>query len=279
MLSFVKGRLNAQLAYFSLASRPFYISPQRRPRSQIIVSLTSFPDRINYVHLVVKSLFYQTLRPKEVVLVLATEQFPNQRLPSKLQNWAKRGLTIKWTSKDIRSYKKLLPIYDQYKHHPILTVDDDFIYDPNLIETLYTASTRHPKSIVGGVGWELSTTTQGLSKYNTWKRATPSTPSKKVFLTGNGGILYPPGVLEERTLCRTSDALKVCPTADDIWFWANSFSHGAQRFCLNQLLACPYPRKTSWPELQTLNRELGANDLQLAAAIDYFGIASDIFRR
>ena len=55
------------------------------PREETVtVSLTSFPARIEYVHLAIKSLMLQSYKPDRVVLWLAEEQFPDHKLPEQL---------------------------------------------------------------------------------------------------------------------------------------------------------------------------------------------------
>ena len=55
-------------------------------QSKIIVSLTTFPARIGYVHLAIKSLLHQTKRPNKVILWLGEEFFPEgeNNLPESL---------------------------------------------------------------------------------------------------------------------------------------------------------------------------------------------------
>ena len=46
-------------------------------KSDIIISLASYPDRIDTVHLTIMTLLSQNVRPRAVMLCLAKEQFPN----------------------------------------------------------------------------------------------------------------------------------------------------------------------------------------------------------
>ncbi len=55
---------------------------------QVVVSLTSYPPRIEAVEQVVKSLLAQTIRPWKIVLWLANKEFPGGEtsLPAGLVN-------------------------------------------------------------------------------------------------------------------------------------------------------------------------------------------------
>lgn len=48
--------------------------------SNVIVSLTSYPVRIDTIWLTVMILLHQTEKPKKIILWLAEEQFPNKEL-------------------------------------------------------------------------------------------------------------------------------------------------------------------------------------------------------
>lgn len=82
----------------------------------IIVSLTSFPARINMVHETIDTLLEQTLKPDKIVLWLTKNQFPNgdKDLPSNLLRQKKFGLEIEYYEENIKSYTKLLPSLQKY---------------------------------------------------------------------------------------------------------------------------------------------------------------------
>ena len=60
---------------------------------RIIVSLTSYPPRINSVHKVIESLYRQTVPADEIVLYLSLDEFPEtkQDLPETLRSLDGRG--------------------------------------------------------------------------------------------------------------------------------------------------------------------------------------------
>ena len=120
---------------FRLAKR--FIFPNKgithiKREQKIIVSLTSYPQRIDIVYKVIDSLLRQSLKPDVVVLWLARDEFPRQEqsLPRELRRYIKFGLTIRWCE-NLRSYKKLIPSLKAYPSDTIVTADDDILYPEN----------------------------------------------------------------------------------------------------------------------------------------------------
>ena len=68
----------------------------RKPR--VIVSLTSFPERIPYVHKTIETILNQSVKPDMVILWLAREQprSKEKELPKDLLKLRRYGLTIRW---------------------------------------------------------------------------------------------------------------------------------------------------------------------------------------
>jgi hypothetical protein len=93
-----------------------------------------------------------------------------------------------------------------------------------------------------------------------------------VFLTGVGGILYPPDLLPVDLLTDADLATTLCPTADDVWFWAVARCAGVPCECLGLESFRPCPQQADTPELQTINLGQGQNDVQLSRVIDHFGL-------
>lgn len=208
----------------------------------VIVSLTSFPQRINIVVKTIKTLLTQTMKPDMVILWLAPEQFPNgeKDLPDELLDLKQYGLTIDWY-KDIRSYKKIIPSLKKYPNAVIITTDDDIYYAPDTVETLYNSYLEHrdeiqahrcdwlkisPPPIKGGndaydvqLTWE-KTRELYLDKHR----------GKASFfnrLTGYGAVLYPPNCFYKDVL--DEDIIKnTIPTHDDIWLWAMAVLNGVK---------------------------------------------------
>lgn len=208
-----------QKRWEKLSNRKKYLGINKPERKElIIVSLTTFPDRIENVHLVIKTLLVQSIKPDKVILWLAKEQFPNRMndLPDSLLELQKYGLTISWCN-DIRSYKKLIPTIKEYPNSCIITADDDIYYHPKMIERLFKAYKKDPSSIhchrVTKFYLENGRFRAVPGGYEIYKH-----PSFLHKLTGVGGVLYPPNSLY-KDICREDLFMKLAPTNDDIWFW------------------------------------------------------------
>lgn len=202
---------------------------------QLIVSLTTYPKRIGVVHLVIKSLLCQTIKPDKIILWLAEEQFPNKEkdLPKELLELEKYGLTICWCN-DIRSYKKLIPTIKKYPDSYIITFDDDLYYLPSTVERLYKAALKNPHMIHCHRGTKIIvnddnyiTIPGGYVKYNK--------PTFLHKLTGCSGVCYPPNVLHEDVI-NEKLFMKLAPTNDDIWFWLMGVLKGTKCNIINNNL-------------------------------------------
>ena len=189
--------------------------------SDIIVSLTSFPERINEVPYCIYSLLNQNLKPKKVVLWLASEEFPNKEndLPSQLLDFLDYGFDIMWCD-NLKSFKKLIPSLKEFHSNIIVTADDDVFYPNNWLESLYNTYLLNLDSIICTRCRKIKIKDNTLDKYETWLLSQDSEkPSFLNLMTGIGGVLYPPNSLNINVFDYDL-AKKLCPNADDMWFWA-----------------------------------------------------------
>ena len=102
--------------------------PQDAP---FVVSLTSFPPRIKHLWMVIDTLMRQTCRPAAINLVLCESEFPDRKLPSKLQRYTACGLRIMWVEENLKPHKKYYYSFLEElagKKRCVITVDDDIFY-------------------------------------------------------------------------------------------------------------------------------------------------------
>ena len=191
--------------------------PIDKNKPKLIVSLTSFPYRIPTVHMTIESILNQTYKPNLIVLQLAEEEFPNKEkdLPENLLKLTKCGLIIKWNKINTKSYKKLIPTLKEYPNDIIITIDDDIIYDINMIKYLWDSYIKNPDYIC------CHRTTKILWNDDSFivkPKHFYKKPSFANKLVGCGGVLYPPNSLYKDVL-NDELFLSLAPTNDDIWFW------------------------------------------------------------
>lgn len=186
---------------------------------KIIISLTSFPDRINIIHNTIKSLFNQSIQIDEIVLWLAKEQFSKIEIPVSLKRYENYGLKIKYCD-DLKSHKKYYYTMLENPNDVVITVDDDLIYPENTIEKLILKHYEFPNCIICNEGREIIVNEQNkLSDYTTWKKNTiegVKSPSSRILPVGCGGVLYPPNSLNEKAFDKEL-IQELAPYTDDLW--------------------------------------------------------------
>lgn len=193
---------------------------------QIVVSLTSFEKRISDVYLCIESLMQQSLRPDRIVLWLSSENFPDRRVPELLRKQQQRGLDIVFKDEDLGPYKKFVYALEHYPDSLIITVDDDLLYPPDMVEQLYQAWRDDPSVIHCHRAHTMQVNREGQPlPYRKWSNGCAGEQaSPLVFPTGMGGVLYFPGALHEEVLNR-GQFMRLCPNADDIWLKAMSLKN------------------------------------------------------
>ena len=197
---------------------------QEKRKDKIVVSLTTFPERINKVSVVINQLLTQSLKPDKLILWLAKNQFPNKEkdLPDELLNLKQYGLTIGWCE-DLRSYKKLIPTLKEHKNDIIITFDDDIYYEKNSIEKLYNAYLKNKNAIQVNRYSKLYFKNNKYCFYKAkelyFDNQDNSRPKFSNTIIGCGGVLYPANSLHSDVLLEDKFK-KIIPTQDDIWFWA-----------------------------------------------------------
>lgn len=203
------------------------VSDEHMCESEVIISLTTYGNRINTVYLAIASLMRQSMRANRIILWLSEKEFRGGTLPATLRLLEKKGLEIKYC-RDTRSYKKLIPTLSLYPDAIIITVDDDAIYDFELVDRLVRAHISEPTTVWGNRVHRMSIDKKGnIAPYKKWRSAVPMEESELNFATGVGGILYPPHIFLPEILDE-SKFMTLAPTADDIWFKAMELKSGVK---------------------------------------------------
>lgn len=247
--------------------------------SGIVVSLTSYPKRIYDIHLSLQSLLMQTLRPEKIVLWLGEELFPRHEadVPKKTLDLRSRGLEIRFTH-DCRAFTKLLPALAAFPEKTIVTADDDIYYDPDWLERLVAAAKQDPRAVWAIRAQKIGVQGDVIQDCLKWRTMTEgSMPRYDNFLTGVGGVLYPPHSLAMPLCADERLFMSLAPLNDDVWFWAMAVMNGtgvgvADGFP-GYLTYVNKPREYGFNDdgrLYAVNKGENMHNIQFAAVLEHF---------
>ena len=244
--------------------------------SSLVVTLTSYPARIGQVHRTVRTLLWQAEHPI-VILYLALEQFPRRDLdlPPNLARLLRNQsrFEVRYVNSDTRSFKKLVPALTEFPDKCIVTADDDVLYRRGWLKTLVLTADRHPQTIVGTRGTTMTVEDGAFTTYSSWAPAPFNRSGMDVFLTGRGGILYPPRALDP-IAAEISVATTVCPDTDDIWFKLAALAAGTPAVradCGRELVRSTLRSQGGLYESNVNGHQ---NDRSLARALAHFGTST-----
>lgn len=246
---------------------------------EVVVSLTSYGIRATEsLPFALYSLINQTHTPNRIVVWLDNLHFSDSSLTKPLHKLKDYGVEFYYIE-DIRSYKKLIPALNKYPDSIIITVDDDWYYNPHTVEWLlndYSKSDKH--TVFGTWGYRPSIIDGMFAPYNSWSVENDLTRDD-VSLIGCGGILYPPHIFDEE-IFKKELFMSQAPTADDLWFWVMERRLGirSQLSTING-----YGLHTAVDRINTfepnrpgslyyINEVNGQNDIQLQKLIEYYTI-------
>lgn len=258
--------------FISTKANPKYsISNKNYTSNNIIVSLTSFPVRINRIWLVLESLLRQEIKPDRIILWISEKQFTSSdKLPKKLLKLKKRGIEIRFCENDLRSHKKYYYALKEFSNSNIITVDDDVFYHSKTLSYLLDAKNKYPNTICCNEASNIKTLGGEIMPYREWENVIgASAPTFNIIPIGVGGVLYPPGALYSDVL-NEKIFIETCFFADDIWLNVMSRLQGTKvtktSFNSHYLPVINFKNIT----LNSINVREGLNDKQLASIRKYY---------
>lgn len=246
------------------------LQTRRDAANPVVLTVTSYPPRFPTLALTLKSLLLQSLRPQQTILWVAHDDAA--KLPASVLALQKDGLTIRTTA-DTRSYKKIIPAIEAFPQASLVIADDDTYYWPRWLEELVTAAVPGAHEVICHRAHRIILGADGLPRpYGEWEEETAEKgPSRLLFPTGIGGVLYPPGIFAA-DVTRQDLFTQYCPQADDIWlFWMSSLSGarfrrvGAPRNFITWLSS----QQVGLLQSNVLNTD--GNDRQIARMIEVYG--------
>jgi hypothetical protein len=257
-----KAYYHSRLGWTCLANR-YGRSPITHPGGPV-VSLTTYGNRIQSVHLAIESIGRGQMLPSRIILWLDGASLVDT-LPIGIRRLKKRGLEIKFCN-DYGPYKKFYPYVESLSEFrdPLVTADDDVLYPSYWLMKLAEAFRQFPHVINCHRARVMGVSQVGIAKYEGWKMAGSTMPSYCHCATGVGGVIYPP--LFQQELKKQGTAfLTCCPKGDDIWLHVQALRAGykVRQVSKKSFRLLEIPR-TQEIALQDCNVTRGGNDRQIA---------------
>lgn len=246
-----------------------------------IISLTAISGRIDRVEITVASILKQTQKPHSINLYVSEE--PHlidegiRRDSTALRRISDLGVNV-YLVPNIGPYRKQVPLVIQLRatsasdKAPIITIDDDVIYPPDIIYRLMTALETE-EAVIAHRGRELVFEGQLLASYKNF--SAPQIRSSLLNMgTGKNGIAYRLGYFPSNYEDFIGHIL--APTADDIWCkWATS------SYCIPTVILEPtaaYDQSLDFKEVEPNDKNglfhkfnaKGANDIAIENMEKYF---------
>lgn len=232
--------------------------------ADLTVSLTSYPARFATLHLVLRAMLSQSLRPDRVILWL--DDGDQHLLPPDVT--ALPGLTIA-VCPNWRCYKKLIPTLAAEPGSYIVTADDDVYYPKDWLAGLVRAAAS---GVVCHRGHRIRLDGQGLPlRYRDWQRNIDAPDqSHLIFPTGVGGVIYAPGVFHP-DVCDADLFQRLAPGADDLWlYWMHRLAGSVPQKIGGRFRIVEWP-DTQRQNLRASNLSQDGNDRAIAALVAHYG--------
>lgn len=214
-------KTNTAFQNFRYKYLPISYGVSKQPiETPIVVSLTSYPARFPTLHICLKSILNQTLKPSKVILWLDKYVSLNE-IPQRILKLQKKGLEIRNISENLKPHIKYFYAMKEFRDACIVTVDDDVIYTKDMLASLFASFKKHPDCIsarrVHKIQYDIN---NHPVNYNSWdydcKKETE--PSKKLLATGVGGVLYPPHIFDmDSRNFNPKNIIENAWSVDDIW--------------------------------------------------------------
>ena len=248
-----------------------------RTKEEVIVSMTSHPGRINMILPCVQSLLSQSSRPEKLLLWLAKPQFPNLKedLPKELVKLAQNNkyFEIRWTDDDLGPHKKYYYVMQEYPELPVITVDDDVIYDKMLVSRLMNSYRQYPHCISSmRTNMIMFDSNGSFQSYYGWVldySVLKDTPSAQLLPTGVGGVLYPPHAVPEFAFNKEA-IQETCLYADDLWLKVSTLHNGYKTVLVKDYTTFEQIPGTNETALWRMNVTRNNNDVALSRIMDYY---------
>ncbi len=271
--------------YYKLtnSNNKYAIKYNRKEKSEsFVVSLTTFPLRIDKVWITIESILHQNIKPDKIILWLYEGEFNDKSsLPKNLLKLEKRGLQIRFCNENLMPHLKYFYSMKKYQDANIITIDDDIIYAPDLIEKLKIAHKKYPRAICSIISREIHVKGEKIYPSGQWKYLNVNTsPRYRNLVMGVGGTLYPKNSLHPEVF-NLKNLKSMSLRADDLWLKVMSIKSNIKVLSLageysRFFLPTIFENNIS---LMDSNIGMGENDIIFKNLLKYYKIPISLFEK
>lgn len=254
-------------------------------RSDIIISFTTIPERIEEIDLTLKSLLWQDRTPASINLYLPYKSFRNGLeyvIPERFTRL--KSLNIIRVEEDFGPASKFIhALRSLPEDQKILVVDDDNIYPQSYVSQFEQASDKNPESIVCASGWRVpddlidKPTTFWSNITKTPPTPVPGTRVSKNYQTdiiqGYSGYVLKPSFFDMEELTNYEGVPKQVRFVDDVWVSAHAkvekIIFPMKRFCYSPFFKGDFYKSSSLAKINNHGKE-DHYDRNNSVALRYF---------
>ncbi|MEQ8905493.1 hypothetical protein [Ekhidna sp.] len=239
-------------------------------KSDIIISLTTIPERIDSIELTIKSLLYQKKQSARIHLNIPYVSFRNQK-EYVIPEWLKslKSVNIVRIEEDFGPASKFIPSLKKLEpDQPILVVDDDNIYPPNYVKDFDEAGKEHPDIILAASGWRVpdDLIDKSTTLLSNIKRIPPTPlPGTRInhlfrtdIIQGYSGYLLRPKFFDLDAIDNYDGVPQKVRFVDDVWVSAQAkvekFIFPISRFCYVPFFQNDFYKASSLAKINNYNR-------------------------
>ena len=199
---------------------------KKSPSWKFVVSLTSHSPRFHSLAEVLEGLKNQVLLPQQILLNISRDEVTH--LPLKVKDLASSGFVTIVETDDLGPAKKLIPALGSHKNMPIIVIDDDLAFDPELFLHLMVEHYLFPKAIIASRVHQVTTNVKGdLNRFDQWNKQYVGSdgPAADLMPTSGAGTLYPSESLHSDAA--DSDLYRQLSNyTDDLWWYFQARRNG-----------------------------------------------------
>ena len=197
-----------------------------RRNEEIIVSLTSYEERLPYLPRVLNTLLRQSVKPNRIIVWLSCDL---SLVPANVLAYTQKGIEFRHVPLDLKGHKKYYYAFREYPDALIVTVDDDIIYSRDTISSLLKYHKRYRNDVIARRVHRIVMSDGKPAPYNEWvyEDKTSNSPSFRLCCTSGGGSLFSKNCLD-LTLLDSDLIINTCLYADDIFLKYMSLLNGSK---------------------------------------------------